>query len=58
MTTPQPDIRALLLDALQREGIAYPADRLPEAVEDCTHLQGFLAVIRAEAQANRDRADD
>lgn len=58
MTTPPPDTRSLLLDALQREGIAYPTDRLPEAIEDCGHLQGFLALIRAEAQANRGRADD
>lgn len=48
MSDKTPSDRILLEQAFKREGIAYPAARLDEAVEDFSHLRGFLELIRKE----------
>lgn len=58
MTAPDDHARSLLLEAFRREGIAYPADRLDDAVEDFSHLLGLLALIRNELHSTRERTDD
>ena len=48
--TDAPDIRRILIEAFRREGIDWPAERLDEAVSDCTDLHRFLALVRADAE--------
>ncbi|MBL0936817.1 MAG: hypothetical protein IBJ07_18910 [Rhizobiaceae bacterium] len=57
MTDPS-DIRRILLEAFRREGIDWPAERLEEAVSDCTDLHGFLATVREEARMQAARRHD
>ncbi len=51
MSDPHPDARTRLLDALSREGIDCPPDRLDDTVQDFSHLLTFLDEIR-DALAN------
>ena len=48
MPGPNSSARIRLLDALHREGIDCPAHRLDDTVEDFSHLQAFMELVRAE----------
>ncbi|MCB1341040.1 MAG: hypothetical protein KDK24_08245 [Pseudooceanicola sp.] len=58
MTGDDAETRRLLLDAFRREGIDYPQARLDDAVEDFSHLLGFMQIVRQELAGSAGGSDD
>ena len=48
--------RQALLQALAREGISYPPERMPEAVAEYAQLQRLIAVVNVALAASADEA--
>lgn len=53
---PQADLRADLLSALEREGIAYPPERMDEALVEYVQLRRLMAVVEAATRPGQGAA--